>query len=97
MSISSRHVPSNYAVQGKTLNTAGSKGFLGVRLPVHNTSSILGVIWERTPQSLSERIRTLRALYSLLDTNISNARGMRLVAGVMPYFLMSLFMVLRVV
>ena len=49
MSISSRRVPSNYASQEKTLNSAGSKDFLGVRLPVHNTSSILGVIWARTP------------------------------------------------
>ena len=42
MSISSRRVPSNDASQDKTLNAAGSKGFRGFRLSVHNTSRILG-------------------------------------------------------
>ena len=44
MFIYSRRVPSNDASQDKTLNAAGSKYFLGVRLPVHNASSILWVI-----------------------------------------------------
>ena len=42
VSISSRRVPSNDAAQEKTLNSAGSKGFLGVRFPVHNASIFWG-------------------------------------------------------
>ena len=66
------------------MNAASLKGFLGVRLPVHNASRIFGVIYARNPLSFSERRRTLREWSFFLDINISNARGVRLVAGVKP-------------
>ena len=92
ISISSRRVPSNYAAQEKTLNAAGSKVFLGVVLPVNNLSRMLGVIWARNPLSFSGSSTTLRALSFLLDPNILSARGVRLVAGVKTYIVLSSFM-----
>ena len=89
ISISSRRVTSNDSAQEKTLNAAGSKGFLGVRFPLHNASSILGVIWARTPLSFSERSSTLRAFSFFLDPNILIYRGVRLVSGVNPSVLLS--------
>ena len=74
------------------MDAAGSKVFLGAILPVHNASSIWGVIWARDPMSFSERSRTLRALSFFLDTKISSARGVRLVAGVNPSVVLSRFM-----
>ena len=97
MSISSRRVHSNDAAQEKTLSAAGLKVFLGVKLPVHNASSILGVIWAHTPLSFCERSRTLRELSFFLDPNISSSRGVMLVAGVNPSVVLSRFMAFRVV
>ena len=95
--ISSRCVPSNDVAQEKTLNADCSKGFLRVRLPVHNVSRILGVIWAHTPLSFCERSRTLRELSFFLDPNISSSRGVMLVAGVNPSVVLSRFMAFWVV
>ena len=97
MFISYRRVPSNDIAQENTMNADGSKGFLGVRLPVQNASGILGVIWARTTLSFSEMSRTLRALYFFLDPNISSFRGVRMVAGVKPSVVLSCFMAFRMV